>query len=81
MGDLRKIPVRTPCHAERLFFRIRENRVAEASFAERYPVFASKPPSRMRKSGPYKEIAFTGRGFGGWVAGKISLQHTLPSCV
>ncbi len=66
MGRWKKIPVRTPCHAERLFHRIRENRVAEASFAERYLVFASKPPSRMSNSGPYKEIAFTGRGVGGW---------------
>jgi hypothetical protein len=47
----------------------RENRRAEAYFAERSPVFATKPPSRTRKSGSYEFVGFTGKGFGGWVTG------------
>jgi hypothetical protein len=54
---------------EYLCHLVRENRGAEAYFAERSPIFATKPPSRKRKSDSYEYIGFTGRGFGGWVAG------------
>ncbi len=54
---------------EFLCLLVHEKRGAEVSFAERSPLFATKPPSRKRKSGSFEFIGFMGRGFGGWVAG------------
>jgi hypothetical protein len=61
---------------EHLCHVVRENRGAEAYFAERSSVFATKPPSRKLIPGSYESNRFTGRGNGGWVAvGNIPYEH------